>query len=626
MRLTRRAAGQIYSNLSGELAAIAGIGQDPVNVNYRLYGDQVSLFGTPTAATITLADPAGITFSTSPNPVGNVMVNVTDFLTLHGILTVTGQIASDAPEVSAAGEPNNAQAIESYIQPTLLNTLLPYNIQINEFLFAATQLIGNLIDPTSGTDFVFQGQAGSPDFASLDLPALSGIATYNVRYESGGVWSAFQQVQPGVPVAFGSNVNGVEFEPVDSNGLPVEITDSFLFGATFGSTGTFAGTLAEGTFASPPSPPTSNPDSYNVPENQVLTANSANGVLSNDTDPNGLPLTATLLTNPAHGSLQLSADGSLTYTPIVNFSGTDSFTYENSDALFDSQPTTVTINVAPGKALSVTWTDATGDGQWTTPGNWNTEAVPTSSDNVVIPASSGPTMGVTISGGSQSVLSLNCAAPFSIGGGSLQVGSGGGNFSDGLALYGGIIQNSSLTFSGGTANPFANLLLQFGTIQNSVLTFSGGSEIVPYLFGTATLDNTTVNGNIDLSQQANGAALDIQDGLALNGTILLGNAAGTTHAILDFVGASPESLATTPGGSASIMLGGAVSNLFGGNQIEANSAVTFGAGGDGPRRQRIFVRQFFFEPVHQRRDHRLRRWRDDHDQFAAFQQWNPGRQ
>ena len=54
-------------------------------------------------------------------------------------------------------------------------------------------------------------------------------------------------------------------------------------------------------------------------------------MLANDTDVDGEPLTAVLVTGPPHGTLTLNADGSFTYTPDANYNGTDSFTYAAND-------------------------------------------------------------------------------------------------------------------------------------------------------------------------------------------------------------------------------------------------------------------------------------------------------
>jgi VCBS repeat-containing protein len=85
-------------------------------------------------------------------------------------------------------------------------------------------------------------------------------------------------------------------------------------------------------------------NSYSVNQGAVLTA-AAPGVLGNDTDADGDALTASLATNPAHGTLSLSSNGSFTYTPAAGYSGSDSFTYKASDGKSTSSTATVGINV-----------------------------------------------------------------------------------------------------------------------------------------------------------------------------------------------------------------------------------------------------------------------------------------
>lgn len=88
-------------------------------------------------------------------------------------------------------------------------------------------------------------------------------------------------------------------------------------------------------------------DSYTTVEETALNVPAA-GVLSNDSDPEGSAITALLDTGPSNGLLTLNADGSFTYTPNPNFSGSDSFTYSARDTSgAQSTPTSVTINVTP---------------------------------------------------------------------------------------------------------------------------------------------------------------------------------------------------------------------------------------------------------------------------------------
>lgn len=94
-------------------------------------------------------------------------------------------------------------------------------------------------------------------------------------------------------------------------------------------------------------PPVSNADSYQLNEDRALSVTAANGVLRNDTDPEGQPLTASLVTGPANGRVALNANGSFTYTPNANFFGIDAFTYRAGDGVVQSTPVTVTLDVRP---------------------------------------------------------------------------------------------------------------------------------------------------------------------------------------------------------------------------------------------------------------------------------------
>jgi len=85
-------------------------------------------------------------------------------------------------------------------------------------------------------------------------------------------------------------------------------------------------------------------DSFSVHNTDSLTI-AGPGLLANDTDPEGDPITAVLVTGPQHGTLVLNADGSFTYTPDVNFAGNDSFTYQATDGSVDSEPIVVQLTV-----------------------------------------------------------------------------------------------------------------------------------------------------------------------------------------------------------------------------------------------------------------------------------------
>jgi hypothetical protein len=100
--------------------------------------------------------------------------------------------------------------------------------------------------------------------------------------------------------------------------------------------------------------PTADDDVFSIEAGTRLEV-SAPGLLANDTDPDGDPLTAQIHATPVssfptNGTLSLNADGSFTYLPDFGFSGTDTFTYIARDPRGGNDTATVTITVNPSTA------------------------------------------------------------------------------------------------------------------------------------------------------------------------------------------------------------------------------------------------------------------------------------
>ena len=123
------------------------------------------------------------------------------------------------------------------------------------------------------------------------------------------------------------------------------------------------------------------------PANQAPVANSQSVTTNEDTpkaitltgsDPDGDALTFAVVSGPAHGTLTGSVPA-LTYTPVPNFNGSDSFTFTTTDGSLTSAPATVSITVTPvndppvansqsvsvvknvAKAITLTGSDVDGD-------------------------------------------------------------------------------------------------------------------------------------------------------------------------------------------------------------------------------------------------------------------------
>ena len=92
-----------------------------------------------------------------------------------------------------------------------------------------------------------------------------------------------------------------------------------------------------------------------VANNQTLRV-AAPGILTSDSDPAGRPIHVVSYGNSAHGTLTVYSDGSFTYIPSANYTGTDSFAYEIADSagLTATGAVVITVNPAIPSAPPVT--------------------------------------------------------------------------------------------------------------------------------------------------------------------------------------------------------------------------------------------------------------------------------
>jgi hypothetical protein len=106
-------------------------------------------------------------------------------------------------------------------------------------------------------------------------------------------------------------------------------------------------------------PPTAGNDTFSVTANNTLSVGTP-GILGNDTDPQGLQLTAVNFVGPQHGSATFNANGSFLYTPTPGYVGPDSFTYQANNGVFNSNIASVTINVTAKLSIPTTLTGPAG--------------------------------------------------------------------------------------------------------------------------------------------------------------------------------------------------------------------------------------------------------------------------
>ncbi|WP_457592166.1 Ig-like domain-containing protein [Hydrogenimonas sp.] len=116
----------------------------------------------------------------------------------------------------------------------------------------------------------------------------------------------------------------------------------------FSGTDTFSYTVGDGNGGSDTAqvtvrinqPPVAGDDTAKTQQDSSVTID----VLTNDSDPDGDTLTILSLTQPAYGSASISG-GSIVYTPLSGFTGSDSFSYTVGDGNGGSDSAQVTITV-----------------------------------------------------------------------------------------------------------------------------------------------------------------------------------------------------------------------------------------------------------------------------------------
>ncbi|MBL0047301.1 MAG: tandem-95 repeat protein [Bacteroidetes bacterium] len=230
-------------------------------------------------------------------------------------------------------------------------------------------------------------------------------------------------------------------------------------------------------------------DTYSTPFQTVLNGTS---VLANDTDPNGDPLTVTVIANTTNGILVMNANGTFTYTPATGFTGTDTFTYTICDpnGACDTALATITVGNATPVAVNDTYS---------TPFQTVLNA-PSVALNDTDP--NGDPLSVTVvttTANGTLVMNVNGTFTYTPNAGF----SGTDTFSYSVCDPNNACDTATVTITVGNGNPIANVdnfATPFNTaISDTVITNDSDPNNDPL---TVTLVSTTTNGTLVLN--ANG--------------------------------------------------------------------------------------------------------------------------
>ncbi len=118
-------------------------------------------------------------------------------------------------------------------------------------------------------------------------------------------------------------------------------TDSFTYRVEDGRGGQDTATVTVTVKPRPNEAPIARDDAATTQRDTPVTVN----VIANDTDSDGDPLSVTDVSQPAHGTAADNGDGTVTYTPVSGYVGSDAFEYTISDRRGGTSTAKVTIDV-----------------------------------------------------------------------------------------------------------------------------------------------------------------------------------------------------------------------------------------------------------------------------------------
>jgi len=279
-----------------------------VGVELSLIAEDGNLYRLPKQQATALL-PAGKTLDASiivPATTPNITLSLFDHMpTFNNEAAINGDAALATVQMGTGTPPPPTATVYAVddVYPVTEDTPL-----------AASSVLSNDVGLTAGPDLTLS-VVSSPINGTLDFNQVDGTFTYtpnpNFSGTDGFTYSATDSISgQSYPAAVTLNVSFV-------NDAPTAAADTYT---NIGDT---------------------------------ITVDPAHGVLGNDTDADGDSLTATLVTGPTSGNVQLLPDGSFTYTGTPG--GPDQvFTYAASDASGETSEAQVTLTLTPGVNVALT--------------------------------------------------------------------------------------------------------------------------------------------------------------------------------------------------------------------------------------------------------------------------------
>ena len=296
------------------------------------------------SATVTVTVSAA---NTAPVAVADAASTETDVAVTINVLSNDTDVDSDTLSVTNLTQPSNGTAAMS--GDNVLYTPSSGWTGTDTFTYTAND---GTEDSSSATVTVTVAAAGVPVAVNDTGAGAENANNININVLSndtdsdGGSLTITNLTQPSNgSVAIKPQNNTVNYTP--NSGFTG--VDTFTYTANDGTSDSSVVTVTV-TVAAANNAPVAVNDTASTVEDVAVNIS----VLANDTDADGDSLTVANLTQPTNGSVTVSSNNKVDYTPNSGFIGVDTFTYTANDGTDDSNVATVTVTVtAAGAPVAV---------------------------------------------------------------------------------------------------------------------------------------------------------------------------------------------------------------------------------------------------------------------------------
>ena len=315
------------------------------NTNYNGSDSFVVTISDGNGGTTTSTVTIGVTPQNDAPTASNLNLTTNEDVAVPGQI-VASDLDGDTLAYAISGLPTNGSVT---LNPATGSFVYTPNANYNgSDSFVVTISDGNGGTTTSTVTIGVTPQNDAPTASNLNLTTNEDVAVPGQIVASDLDGDTLAYAISGLPTNGSVTLNPATGSFIYTPNTNYNGSDSFVVTISDGNGGTTTSTVTIGVNPLNDAPVTV-ADSITVNEGGTATLleSGASSVLANDSDAENSPLSAILVSGPAHGTLTLNANGTFSYTHNGSETTSDSFTYRANDGTSNGNIVTVQIAITP---------------------------------------------------------------------------------------------------------------------------------------------------------------------------------------------------------------------------------------------------------------------------------------